>query len=104
MIGTQSIDEVVGTGFERTAENFPDRPALFFLGEKFTYATLRELIDRFATALYALGVRDNDKVMVYIQNSPQWLIAYFAALKIGAVVFGTGLALLGKGLLSSPPD
>lgn len=85
MKGVQSIDEEVITGFERIAENFPDRVALVYLGEKFTYRRLRELIYRFATALYEMGVRDNDRVMLYIPNCPQWLIAFLAIQKIGGV-------------------
>jgi long-chain acyl-CoA synthetase len=40
---------------------------------------------RFATALYDLGVRDDDKVMLYIPNCPQFLIGYFGAQQIGAI-------------------
>jgi len=46
---------------------------------------LKELIDRFSTALHDLGVRENDKVMLYIPNCPQFLIGYFAAQQIGAI-------------------
>jgi len=65
------IDEVVFTKVERMAEKFPDKPAIIYLGESFSFAKLRELINRFATALYDLGVRDNDRVMLYIPNCPQ---------------------------------
>ncbi len=85
MKGVQSIEEEVIAGFERIAENFPDRTALVYLGEKFTYRQLRDFIYRFATALYELGVRDNDRVMLYIPNCPQWLIAFLAIQKIGGV-------------------
>ena len=85
MKGVQSIEEEVITGFERIAENFPDRTALVYLGEKYTYRQLRDFIYRFATALYELGVRDNDRVMLYIPNCPQWLIAFLAIQKIGGV-------------------
>lgn len=89
MKGVQSVDEEVITGFERIAANYPDKTAIVYLGRKFSYAELRELIYRFAKALYELGVRDNDKVMLYIGNSPQWVIAYFAIQKIGGVVVPT---------------
>ena len=79
------IDEVVFTKVERMAEKFPDKPAIIYLGESFSFAKLRELINRFATALYDLGVRDNDRVMLYIPNCPQFLLGYFGAQKIGAV-------------------
>lgn len=85
MKGIQSADEEVITGFERIAGNYPDRVALIYLGEKYRYGELREMIYRFATALHNLGIRDNDKVMIYLPNCPQWIIAYFAIQKIGAV-------------------
>jgi long-chain acyl-CoA synthetase len=68
------------------AEKYPDQPAIVYLGEKFTYARLRDLINRFATGLNRLGVRKGDKVMLYITNSAQWIIAFFGIQKIGAVV------------------
>ena len=85
MKGVQSIDEEVITGFERIAASYPNKTAVIYLGEPFSYSELKELIYRFATALYELGVRDNDKVVIYIPNCVQWLIAYFAIQKIGGV-------------------
>ncbi len=79
------MDELVSTGFERACEKWPENPALIYLGESFSYNELRELIKRFATALHDLGVKDNDRVMLYIPNCPQFLIAYFAAQGIGAI-------------------
>lgn len=78
-------DELVISGFDRACGKYPDRPAIIYLGEKFSYAKMKELIDRFSTALYDLGVRDNDKVMLYIPNCPQFFIGYFGAQQIGAV-------------------
>ena len=72
--------------FEEICKRYPDNVALVFLGKKFTYFQLKGLIDRFATALWELGVGYQDKVMLYISNSPQWVIANFAIQKIGAVV------------------
>jgi len=85
MKGYQSVDEQVINGFERIAEHFPDDTAIIFLGKKFSYAELREMIYRFATALNDLGIKDNDKVAIYLPNCPQWLAAYLGAQKIGAI-------------------
>jgi long-chain acyl-CoA synthetase len=79
-------DELTFTQFEKMCEKYPNRPAIIYLGEKFTYTRLRDLIDRFATALNRLGVRKGDKVMLYITNSAQWVVSFFAIQKIGAVV------------------
>ncbi len=78
--------ELTFTRFQRMSEKYPDRPAIIYLGERFTFARLRNLIDRFATALHHLGVRKGNKVVLYITNSAQWVIAFFAIQKIGAVV------------------
>ncbi len=79
------MEELIFTKVDRIVEKFPDKPAIIYLGENFSYAKLKELVDRFATALYDLGVRDNDRVMLYIPNCPQFLIGYFGAQKMGAV-------------------
>jgi long-chain acyl-CoA synthetase len=80
------MEEYIYTRFDEICEKYPDRPALLFLGEPFSYARLRDLIDRLATALNRLGVKKGDRVMIYLSNSPQWVISFFAILKIGAVV------------------
>ena len=85
MRGYQSDDEEVIHGFERIAANHPDKTAIIFLGRKYSYAELRELTYRFAAALYELGVKDNDRVVLYLPNCPQWIAAYFGIQKIGAV-------------------
>ena len=89
MKGVKTVDEEVITGFERIAEQYPDKVAIIYLGEKYSYSLLRKLIYKFANALYELGVRNNDKVMLYIPNCIQWIIGYFAIQKIGGVVVPT---------------
>lgn len=79
-------EELIFTQFEKMCETYPDRAAVIYLGEKYTYARLRDLINRFATALHHLGVRKGDKVVLYISNSVQWVIAFFGIQKVGAVV------------------
>ena len=78
-------NEPVISAFHRACDAYPDRTALIYLGEKFSYSRLREKIDRFATALYDLGVRPNHKVMIYLPNCPQFLVGYLGAQRIGAV-------------------
>ncbi len=72
--------------FDQVAEKYGNKTALIFYGKKISYAKLKELIDRFATALADLGVKKGDTVALYLLNCPQYVIAYFAALKIGAKV------------------
>ena len=72
--------------FDQAAEKFGNKTALIFYGKKISYAKLKELIDRFATALADLGVRKGDTVALFLLNCPQYVIAYFGALRIGAKV------------------
>ncbi|HUJ70539.1 MAG TPA: AMP-binding protein [Syntrophorhabdales bacterium] len=74
------------TRFEEMCEKVPGNTALYYLGERYTYARLAALVDRFAGALAGIGVKPQDRVMLYIPNCPQWIIANFAINKIGAVM------------------
>jgi long-chain acyl-CoA synthetase len=58
----------------------------YTVGGKITYRKLNELVDRFANALYQLGVRKGDRVALMLPNSPQFVISFFAAMRIGAIV------------------
>ena len=77
-------DEPVFAAIERIIQKYPNKPAIIYLGKTWTYAELKELIDRFANALYNLGVRHGDRVMLYIPNSPQFIVGYFGSMKAGA--------------------
>ena len=68
-----------------TAGRFPDRTALIFMGKKISYRELEALVNRFARALTAIGVKAGDKVALLLPNMPQFVIANYAALRIGAV-------------------
>ncbi len=78
--------ELTFTRFDRMSEKYPDRPAIIYLGEKFSYSKLKELSERFGGALSDMGVKKGDRVMLYIANCIQWMIAFFGIQKIGAVV------------------
>ncbi|NNF98228.1 MAG: AMP-binding protein [Desulfobacteraceae bacterium] len=78
--------ELIHTRFDEMSEKYPDRTAVIFLGERFSYARLRRLSEQFAGALTHLGVQKGERVMVYINNSIQWVVAFLGIQKIGAVV------------------
>ncbi len=69
----------------RTAERFPNRPALNFMGNRITYRKLDQMVNRFAAALLEMGIRKGDKVALALPNLPQTIIANFAVMRIGAV-------------------
>ncbi|MFQ5597510.1 MAG: long-chain fatty acid--CoA ligase [Nitrospiria bacterium] len=72
-----------------TANRFPDHPALTFYGKEMTYRALDEETSRFAHALVGLGVGKGDRIAVMLPNIPQCVVAYYGALKLGAVVVMT---------------
>jgi len=78
-------NEYTFTRFDEMCAKYPDNTAIVYLGERFSYGKLSDLIDRFATGLNNLGVDKGDRVMIYIQNCIQWVIAFFGIQKIGAV-------------------
>lgn len=75
--------------FERSAKAYPDKPCTIFKGAVITYREMDEITDRLAAGLHQLGVRKGDRVGVFIPNTPQFVITYYALLKIGAVVVAT---------------
>lgn len=77
--------ECTFTRFEEVCKKYISRPALIYLGESFTYGRLETLVHQFARGLSDLGVKKQDRVMLYISNCPQWIIANFAINRIGAV-------------------
>ncbi len=73
---------------EQTVSKFRDKDALIFFGRRIKYGELGFLVNKFASALYGLGVRKGDVVALYLPNTPQFVIAYYGAMKIGAIVTG----------------
>ncbi|RMD64016.1 long-chain fatty acid--CoA ligase, partial [Candidatus Parcubacteria bacterium] len=74
---------------EESARKYPDRPCTIFKGATLSFREINELSDRLAAGLYKLGVRKGDRVGIFMPNTPQFVIAYFAILKIGGVVVAT---------------
>ncbi len=71
---------------ESAALGNPKYPAIIFYGTRLTYRQLNTQVNQFAHALWGLGVRPGDRVIVVLPNVPQMVIAYYATLKIGGVV------------------
>ncbi len=79
-------EKSVVESFDEATERWKDKTALIFYGRKMSFRELRDHVDRFATALYDLGIRKGDTVALLLLNSPQFIIAYMGALKAGATV------------------
>ena len=70
---------------EKAAEKHPTQPAIHFMGKTITYQELSETVDHFAAALAKLGVKQGDRVAIYLPNIPQYIISFYATSKIGAI-------------------
>ena len=74
------------TNLEVSALRYPDHNAIVFYDAPMTYARLKQEVDTMAGYLQAQGVKKGDRVLLYMQNSPQYVISYYAILRADAVV------------------
>ena len=65
---------------ERSVAHHGDSTAVIFMNRRMSYRQLKEEVDRFATALAALGVGSDTRVGIQLSNLPQTVIAYYATL------------------------
>ena len=73
---------------EASARRFPNRPALAWFGRHISYSRLLAEVERFSSVLHGLGVERGDRVALILPNMPQFVIAYYAVTRLGAVVVG----------------
>ena len=69
-----------------SALRFPDKPALVFFNRVLTYREVMLQAEALAATLCRMGVKKGDRVVLNLQNCPQWLVAHFAILRADAVV------------------
>ncbi|MCS3842686.1 long-chain-fatty-acid--CoA ligase [Microbacterium sp. AK031] len=69
-----------------SARDYPDAVALQFFGQETSYSEMQSAIDRAAAGLRDLGVGPGDPVAIVLPNCPQHIIAFYAVLRLGAVV------------------
>lgn len=71
---------------DASVRDYPDAPALQFFGRETTYAEMSAEIARVAGALKERGVKAGDPVAIVLPNCPQHIVAFYAVLRLGAVV------------------
>ncbi|MED3623060.1 fatty acid--CoA ligase family protein [Neobacillus thermocopriae] len=69
-----------------TAKVSAEKVAYYFMGQSSTYAELDEAITKFASGLAKLGVKQGDHIALLLGNSPQFIISFYGALRLGATV------------------
>lgn len=81
-LGEKPLHEYV----QANAAQFPGKAAYIFYGREVTWGELDESIKRFANYLAGIGVVKGDRVAIFMQNCPQYIIAHFAIQTLGAIV------------------
>jgi len=84
---------------DRSAQKYPQRPAIVFNNWKITYSKLKKLTERVAANLRAYGLNPGDRVAIMLPNTPQCIITYWGVLKAGGVVVMTNPLYMEKELL-----
>ncbi|MFA5571876.1 MAG: long-chain fatty acid--CoA ligase [Crenarchaeota archaeon] len=70
----------------RAAENYPEKTAIVYEEQEITYAKLDYLTNQFSDLLLKLKIKKNDRIALYLPNTPQFIIAFFGALKAGTTL------------------
>jgi long-chain acyl-CoA synthetase len=71
--------------FVEVVERYKGRPAVIYLGEVLNYGDLFAAVECFSTGLKSLGIKEREKIILYMPNTPQWIISWLSIQKIGAV-------------------
>ncbi len=69
----------------RTVDEYPNSQAIFFEGYRITYKDLMVAVDQFTTALAKIGIKKGDVVLIDTPNIPQFVIAFYAIVQLGAI-------------------
>jgi long-chain acyl-CoA synthetase len=72
--------------FRQAAEEHRGRNALGFYGTTFEFGRLQALVEKMAASLAAAGVSKGDRVALMLPNCPQYVISFFATVRLGAIV------------------
>ena len=71
--------------FARARLYCPDKKALVFGSESYTYAEMNRIINALARYLADIGVSKGDRVSIYMANRPEWILFYYAIARVGAI-------------------
>jgi fatty-acyl-CoA synthase len=71
---------------DTAAQRYPDKPAVVFAEREIRYAQLHAQVEAVAAWLQQQGVRKGDRIVLLSQNCPQFVVAYYAAMRAGAAI------------------
>ncbi len=76
-----NLSEIV----DRFAQDMPDHPAMVYEDLTVSYGDLLRSINRLANALTKAGVKQSDRIVILLGNRPEFVVGYFACLRMGAI-------------------
>lgn len=82
---SEKLENTIYGCFAERSRETPDKTAVICLGERYRYGGLHEMVLKFAAALHENGVAEGDRVILYMHNLPQTLIAYLALHRLNAI-------------------
>lgn len=82
-------DKTILDMLDDSAKKYPDHTAIFFKGTKISYREYKAQTDALAASLVANGFKKGDRAVIYMANTPQFLISYFGIMKAGGIVIAT---------------
>lgn len=94
----------VGKALRETAERIPHKTAVIFKDEEITFAQLDLMATRLANKLKRFNVGRSDPVAIVLPNSPQWVVSYFAVMRLGAIAVPLDFRFKGEELISILTD
>lgn len=79
---------------ETSAGRYPDKAAVIYYGKRITYRDLQSSVELLVAELHKIGVKKGDRVAVYMQNTPHFIISYFGVMRANAVLVPVNPMLL----------
>jgi len=84
---------------DQSAKNYPTQTAILFEGRELKYHQLLSEVNKLANNLVRLGVGKGDRVCIYLPNCIEFILCYWAALKVGGVIVPTSILRTEEGLI-----
>lgn len=81
-------NKTLGQMLGESAREWPNLKAIWFMDTYVTFKELDDYVDRFATALAELGIKKGDVVALLLPNSIQYVVSYYAIVRLGGIVTG----------------
>ena len=80
-----STNQTIAEQFISVAHKRRDHIGVFYLGTRYSYGRIRDMADRFAAAMLAKGLAPGQRVVIYVPNSIQWVVAWLGIQRAGGV-------------------